>query len=169
MLARSVTIHLMRFLRSAILICAAASLLGCATRTETFDVSVRNDSSQSVIVWLTKTGGPEEEGWRSPESVAINFVVGDEPIGGVVVPQGKTAETGPRKAKMTADSRAVLRVYRGEMTMSDLLANGPTSPDRADVVLEPGPSRFVVLDAPGKLQVVPAGAAAAANTAPGAP
>jgi hypothetical protein len=126
---------------------------GCATRTETVDVSVRNDAAQPVTVWLTKIGGPEQEGWRSPESIAINFVVGEEPIGGVIVPPKSTARTGKRSGKFDRESYPVLRVYRGEMKLSEMLANGKDSPNRADVVLEPGVNRFVVTDPAGKLTV----------------
>ncbi len=131
--------------------------LGCATRSETFDVSVKNESAQPVTVWLTKDGPPEEDGWRSPESIAINFVVKDEKIGGVIVPTGKTATTGKRKARLERGTSAVLRVYRGEMRMSELLANGADSPDRADVTLNAGVNRLVVREAQGRLNVAPAG------------
>ncbi|HEV2294974.1 MAG TPA: hypothetical protein VGR35_14060 [Tepidisphaeraceae bacterium] len=144
----------MRFLPSvtALLLFGLAST-GCATRTETFEVSVRNDSSRDVVAWLTKVGGPEQEGWRSPESIAINFVVEDEELGGVIIPPGKTARTGKQKAKLNRDSRAVLRVYRGRMKMSEMLANSKGSPNRADMILDPGVNRFVVTDSAGKLIV----------------
>jgi hypothetical protein len=147
----------MRFLLTAALLVTCLAITGCATHSETFDVSVRNNSSQPVTVWLTKIGGPEEEGWRSPESVAINFVVQDERIGGVVVPAGNTATTGKRKAKLDPDSAAVLRVYKGEMKMSELLANGKDSPNRADVVLDPGENRLIVTETAGKITVTRAG------------
>jgi len=118
-----------------------------------FNISVKNESAQPIIVWLTKLGGPVEDGWRSPEDVAINFVVGEEPLGGVVVARGNTAETGQRKGKFDSGSRAVLRVYKGQMTLSEILANGSDSPNRTDVMLDPGISRFVVRDASGKLSV----------------
>ncbi|MGB7157595.1 MAG: hypothetical protein WBD40_05990 [Tepidisphaeraceae bacterium] len=140
-------------LNATLALVTCALLTGCATRTETFDVSVKNDSAQPVTIWLTKTAGPEQEGWRSPESVAINFEVGDEPIGGVVVPSGQTAATGKRKGKFDPNSRAVLRVYKGQMTMSELLANGSDSPDRSDVILDPGVNDLVVRDAERKLDV----------------
>ncbi len=146
-----------------LLLLAACASTGCATRTDTFDVTVRNDSAQPVTVWLTKVGGPEEDGWRSPESIAINFVVEDEPIGGVVVPAGNTAATGKRKAKLDPDARAVLRVYRGEIKLSELLANGTDSPNRADVTLYPGENRLVVTDAAGKIAVNRAGEATPAR------
>jgi len=133
---------------------------GCSTHTQTYDVTVRNEATTPVTVWLTKVGGPEEEGWRSPESIAINFVVEDEPLGGVIVPPNNTATTGKRKAKFNPDAYAVLRVYKGQMKMSEMLANGKDSPNRADVALQPGVSRFVVTDAGGKLSVTRAGDAA---------
>ena len=137
---------------------------GCATRTETVDVSVRNDAAQPVTVWLTKMGGPEQEGWRSPESIAINFVVGEEPIGGVIVPPKSTARTGKRSGKFDPESYPVLRVYRGEMKLSEMLANGKDSPNRADVVLNPGPTRLVVVDEGGKLSVLPVDSSSSMNS-----
>ena len=150
-------IRRMKFPMLIALVLGAAALTGCATRTETFDVTVRNDSTQDVIAWLTKTGGPEEEGWRSPESIAINFVVEDEELGGVIIPPGNTGRTGKQKAKLNRDSRAVLRVYRGRMKMSEMLANGSDSPNRADMILDPGVNRFVVTDPGGKLTVTRGG------------
>ena len=148
----------MRFFSIALpllLVCLASS--GCATRTETFEVSVRNESASPVIVWLTKLGGPEEEGWRTPESIAINFVVEDEQMGNVLVEPGETGETGKEKAKLDKDSRAVLRVYKGEMKMSEMLANGSDSPNRADTFLNPGMNQFTVTDADGKLTLTRTG------------
>ena len=146
-------IRRMRFSTLAVVLLGCLASVGCATRTETFDVSVRNESAGPITVWLTKTGGPEEEGWRSPESIAINFVVEDEKIGGVIVPANNTATTGKTKGKFARDSYAVLRVYRGEMRMSELLANGKDSPNRADLILDPGYNRLIVTDADGKIAV----------------
>ncbi len=153
----------MRFLPLAplLLLMGWVTSVGCATRTETFDVTVRNESAGPVIVWLTKIGGPEEERWRSPESIAINYVVeGDERMGGVLVPAGNTAETGKQKAKLDKNSRAVLRVYKGEMRMSEMLATGKDSPRRADVVLDPGRNRLVVTDDGRRIAVTRVGEAA---------
>ncbi len=143
----------MRFSSLAMVLFAGFASVGCATRTETFDVSVRNESAGPVTVWLTKTGGPEENGWRTPESIAINFVVEDEKIGGVIVPAGNTAAHETTKGKFAPDSYAVLRVYRGEMKLSELLANGKDSPNRADVILHPGFNRLIVTDTTGKIAV----------------
>lgn len=146
-------IERMRFSSLAVVLFGCFVSVGCATRTETFDVSVRNESAGPITIWLTKTGGPEENGWRTPESIAINFIVEDEKIGGVIVPANNTASTGKTKGKFDRDSYAVLRVYRGEMKMSELLANGTDSPNRADLILDPGLNRLVVTDTAGKLAV----------------
>ncbi len=157
----------MKFSTIALLsVLGCLSSAGCATRTETFDVSVRNDTAGPVIVWLTKIGGPEQEGWRSPESIAINFVVEDERVGGEVVPPGHKAETGKLKAKLDKDSRAVLRVYKGEMTMSQLLANDKDSPSRDDLILIPGRTTVAVVEQDSKLKIVPFDSSAR-NKAPG--
>lgn len=147
------------FPAAALLLCFGFASTGCATRTETFDVSVRNEGDQDVVAWLTKVGGPEQEGWRSPESIAIHFVVDDEELGGVIIPPGNTGRTGQQKAKLNPDARAVLRVYRGRMKMAEMLANGTDSPNRADVFLNPGVNRFVVTDEAAELTVTRAGEA----------
>jgi hypothetical protein len=147
----------MRVSLFTIVLSLSLGVMGCATRTETFDVTVRNDSRQDIIAWTTKVGGPEEEGWRSPESIAINFVVDDEELGGVIIPPGQTGSTGKDKAKLNPDAYAVLRIYRGRMKLSEMLANGKGSPDRIDVVLRPGANRFIVTDADGKLSVARGG------------
>jgi hypothetical protein len=153
----------MRFFLLAVVVFTCFASIGCATRTETFDVTVRNESAGPVTIWLTKTGGPEEEGWRSPESIAINFVVEDEKLGGVIVPPRNTATTGKTKGKFDRDSYAVLRVYRGEMKMSEMLANGKDSPNRADLILQPGQTRVGVTDKAGKMTIYPLDSSASAG------
>jgi hypothetical protein len=153
----------MRFFSLAVVSFLLLASVGCATRTETFDVTVRNESAGPITVWLTKTGGPEEEGWRSPESIAINFVVEDEKLGGVIVPPRNTARTGKTKGKFDPDSYAVLRVYRGEMKMSEMLANGKDSPNRADLILRPGRTRVGVSDTAGKITIFPLDSSASSN------
>lgn len=155
----------MRFSPTAapLLLILSLASAGCATRTETFDISVRNESKQDVVAWLTKIGGPEEEGWRSPESIAINYVVEDEELGGVIIPPGNTGNV-TQKAKLDRDARAVLRVYKGRMTMSEMMANGKDSPNRADMILDPGVNRFVVTDAAGELTVKRVGESPASPT-----
>ena len=48
------------FLTSLLIIAASQLVMGCAGPTQTFDVTVHNDSSMPVTIWLTKEGGPIE-------------------------------------------------------------------------------------------------------------
>ncbi len=134
-----------------------ASVVGCAD-TRTYDISLKNDASRPVVAWLTKTGGPYEPLWRSPEDFAIEKPGGEVPrTGGVYLNPGETATVGPVTGKFDSGVDAVLRVYLNARSMNDLLAIGPSSPNRADIVLHPGTNSFVVSDKIGKLTVGPPG------------
>ena len=82
---------------------------GCESyETRVYDVSVKNDSAGPITIWLTKNGAPFEPGWLAPEEIAIESPKQPEKIiGGVVVPQGKTADTGPRQGRFLSDTRAI--------------------------------------------------------------
>jgi hypothetical protein len=109
---------------------------------------VHNESPRSVTVWLTKNGPPEEAGWKSPESVAIEQLGAGEPLGGVIVEPGKTADT-KQRGRFADGVDAVLRVYLGQLAFDDLLAISTSSPNRIDVVLRPGTNELFVRDRRG--------------------
>ena len=124
-------------------------LVGCGGKTQTYDVSVSNDTQAPITVWLTKDGGPYEKHWRSPEDLAMESPGGAK-IAGVKIPAGQSAATGPVKGKFAPGSGAILRVYAGDYDFSDLLAVSRGSPNRADVPLYPGANRLsVTRDAKG--------------------
>ncbi|WP_428937976.1 hypothetical protein [Fontivita pretiosa] len=131
-------------------------LIGCGPKVQkrTYDVTVENRSARTVTVWLTKNGPAWEQGWKSPEDLAIESPRADEPIGGVVVPPGKTASTGRRTGRFVGNTDAILRVYLGQHTFSDLLAISRDSPSRIDVTLKPGANTIIVTDADGGVSVV---------------
>ena len=132
-----------------LLIVSAALLLGCGAKTRTFDVSVSNDTKEPITVWLTKDGPPYEKSWRSPEDLAIESPTGAR-VAGVKIPPGQSATTGRMKGKFAEGTLAILRVYGGDYTFSELLAVSRKSPNRADVPIYPGVSRFgVTRDAKG--------------------
>ena len=126
---------------------------GCSTtQKRTYDVSVKNDTGQPITVWLTKDGPPVEKGWRSPEQVAIIAPGYEERIGGMPVPAGKTAYTGPLSGEFEPYTTAWLRVYEGKyQRFSDLLAVSPKSPKRVDQPLDVGKNHIVVREKNGKL------------------
>lgn len=131
-------------------------LCGGCTVSRTYEVSVRNDTSGPITIWLTKDGPPEQEAWLSPEQIAIDPTRATPEIGGVVVPAGKTASTGPTKGQFYSDVNAVLRVYEGQFTLAQLLAISRGSPNRIDTILPLGDSKWVVSD-DTKLEIKPAG------------
>jgi hypothetical protein len=130
---------------------AALSLLflivGCeSVQTRSYDVSLKNDSIKPVTIWLTKNGPEFEEGWKSPEDLAIESPRMNEKLAGVVVPPGKTAMTGNVTGHFAPHVDAILRVYLGQKTFDELLAVNRQSLDRTDVVLRPGVNRILVKD-----------------------
>jgi hypothetical protein len=138
------------------IVLAAMLLAGCGGKTYTFDVSVTNHTPQPITVWLTKDGGgPYEKHWRSPEDLAIDSPRGSR-IAGVQIPPGLSAGTGKVKGKFDPGTAAMLRVYAGDYTFSDLLAVSRRSPNRAEIMLYPGVSRFsVTRDAKGSVVINP--------------
>jgi len=144
-------------MKRALLVCGLAVLvLGCHDWKErTYSVSVKNNGPEPVTVWLTKDGEPYEQGWFSPE-VLIRLSPKSPPkeISGVVIPAGKTADTGERKGRFAENTHAILRVYVGNQSINDLLAMHPGA-RRQDLVLEPGKNAFTVSTPGGALNVVP--------------
>lgn len=152
----------MKYIAIVLWILGSLQLVGCSsTREYSFDISVRNASDGPITIWLTKEGPPIEQGWRSPEQVAIQSPGHEERIGGVLVPPGKAASTGQIKGKFAPGSSAWLRIYEGKYSsFSDLLAVSPKSSKRVDQYLDPGVNRLVVKKRNGKIYAEPEEAAA---------
>jgi hypothetical protein len=148
-----------RTIRPALFFLAAVPLLlfavGC-TQTQSYDLSVRNDTPQPITIWLTKDGPEDEPAWRSPEVVAIGQATGHGGrIAGVVVAPGKIAHTNIQ-GQFASDTRAILRFYRGQLQLNQILAISRDSPDRLDIYLPPGPSHIIVRDTPdGRFAITP--------------
>ena len=141
-----------------LLFCASAlTVLGCnSTRTDSFDVDIRNATSGPVTLSLAKSGPPYEPTWATPEDLAIETPKLREewaggPSGMGVVPAGKTASVKGLKGQFGAGSRGFLRAYAGELTISQMLSKGRESPDRVDVRLAPGANRIVLVDKGGRI------------------
>lgn len=146
----------MRNIRSLVVLSLALLAIGCSnTKTFKYDISVQNQTDRPITVWLTKDGAPVEKGWRSPEQLAMTLPAHEERISGLVIPPGKTAESGVVSGKFAPGVSAWLRVYDGKHKFSELLAMSPGDPDRLDVPLDPGKSTVVVKDIQGKLSAVP--------------
>lgn len=123
---------------------------GCAgTTSQSFDVRVKNESSQPITVWLTKDGPPFEPKWASPEEIATERPGGSDTYLGVIVPPTKSGETGSVEAILQPETNAWLRIYSGAEKFSELLAMSKGNPNRLDIKLEPGINSYVVKDSPG--------------------
>lgn len=131
-----------------LLLSILAIVTGCAPTMEkrTYDVTVKNESTKSVTIWLTKDGPAWEPGWKSPEDLAIEQRNFDEKISGVIIPPGKAAGTGSVAGMFAPETRAILRIYMGERKFTDLLAMSSGSPDRIDSVLNMGVNVLTISD-----------------------
>jgi hypothetical protein len=128
-------------------------MIGCA-KTQTYDISVKNDTQRPITLWLTKEGGGMPmKGWRSPEDLAINTLADDEKVAGVIVEAGQTASSGNVQGTFERGTYASLRIYGGEQKFTDLLAISRGSPNRIDYPISPGKTDLVVTDSSGRLAV----------------
>lgn len=122
-------------------------LVGCSPyQSRTYEISVRNDSSKPLVVWLTKNGPAYERGWKAPEDLAIESLGADEPVAGLRIPVGKTGFTGKVKGQFHPRADAILRIYIGEHSFNELLAISRDSPMRTEVTLAPGANNLVITD-----------------------
>jgi hypothetical protein len=122
-------------------------LIGCTPyESRTYQVIVRNDSTKTIIPWLTKSGPEYEPGWKSPEDIAIETPGQDEPLAFRPVPPGKTAEIPKITGKFAPGVVAVLRIYVGQMTLDQVLATPRGSMSRIEIVLHKGSNEVLVTD-----------------------
>jgi hypothetical protein len=122
-------------------------LMGCSPyESRTYQITVRNDSSKTIIPWLTKNGPVYEPGWQSPEQLAIEGWATDEPDPFLPVPPGKVAEIPTITGRFARGVHALLRVYIGPTTLDQILAMNRDSAARIEVVLQPGRNDLVVTD-----------------------
>jgi hypothetical protein len=117
---------------------------GCFGETRQYSMSVRNDLSTPISVCLTKTYGPEEDLWESPEQlIQPPRPATDQTPPGIVIPPGKTASRPSFTGVFDPDrGRAFLRVYAGTPDLTQMNAISRGSPDRLDVPLEIGMNRI---------------------------
>ena len=139
-------------MRSApLLFCSLLLLVGCA-ETRSFQIAVRNETSQPLTAGVTKEGGRYERQWRSPEQAAVRTTGADERgWDSVVILQGETRSAGPVKGNFSGGAVAILRVYAGDLKLSDVLAVSRGSPGRVDVPLEEGRNAIIIRDPGGRL------------------
>lgn len=139
--------------RISLAVLLALASTGCGPTSQSYDVAVRNSTASPLTVWLTKRGGPVESNWLSPEQVAIRGAGKDNTIPGILIQPGDARGTGIVKGKFDADSRAMLRVYRGQLTLDEMLATSHADgSSRLDITLEPGLNHYVITEDAGTLK-----------------
>jgi hypothetical protein len=120
-------------------------LVGCSNAHKyEFAVNIKNDTPEPVTVWLTKQGGPPEEGWLSPEAVESTRPAKLGHINGVVVPAGKTGNLPSLAGRFEPDALAILRVYAGQLMLDQILATPEDGKLRIDVPLREGMNELIV-------------------------
>ena len=146
------TIHEMR--RRVYVLLLVALACGCSHDTRTYSVSLRNDTRRPVTIALTKTGGPVENAWASPELIADGQASDSAASGFAVIGAGRIATVNNIKGEFPGEAQAVLRVYAGEPTLGEMLRMFPGA-ERADYQLKPGRNELVVRIVPGGFAVQP--------------
>lgn len=136
--------------KTALLLAVLLLIAGCAsTRTETFDLAVKNQTSGPISVWLTKDGPPVEEGWMSPEQLAQ--LPQTTKFSFRTFEPGKVGQAGPLTGQFDPGVNAWLRVYQGLHTFDEILAISRGSPDRLDYLLTPGRHQITIIEKDGRL------------------
>lgn len=140
-------------MKRSILLCVVLllSAVGCFNETRTYSLSVRNELTSPVSICLTKTHGPDEDAWQSPEELVEppRPATDQTPPGAVILP-GQTATRGPFTGRFDPDrGRAFLRVYAGTPNLTQMNAISPGSADRLDIPLDVGTNRIEIKEGEG--------------------
>jgi hypothetical protein len=122
-----------------------------SSRTETFDINVTNATTRPVTISLAKSGPPYEAAWASPEDIAIETPRYRERGGMGVIQPGKTVFVEKLSGRFDSNSAGYLRVYSGDLTISEMLSKSRGSPGRVDVQLVPGRNDIRVVDNGGSI------------------
>src|SRR5688572_21943044 len=121
---------------------------GCGSG-KSYQVEVKNQTSQPVTLWLLKDGPPKEEGWYSPEELSAMPEETRPRYDLAIVPPGKTGFTGKVSGDFPSGTNAVIRVYEGEKELFHLLQDAEAGvTNRAEQVLKPGMNKFSVVQQP---------------------
>jgi len=150
--ARDIITSMRLPLCTSILLLALAS--ACSTSKQTYTVDLVNKTPLALSVGLIKTDGPIEDGWTSPEQIAIRAPQFSERKWGKPLQPGQSITIGPQSGTF-GNGHAVLRVYVGDVPVSALIAYSRNDPGRLDLHLWPGRCGFVIDMPGGKLQATP--------------
>jgi len=130
--------------------------VGCGTHSESYMVSVHNETRSPLTIGFTKEGEPFQDDFMAPEDIALDRQVKPELYswGSLLMP-GKNATTNhPMTAKLDSDAISYLRVYRGHINLLDILSISRGSPSRVDVPLMPGNNDIVITERDGRLAAI---------------
>ena len=117
---------------------------GCAER-QTFQIVVTNRMLTPITVGPIKDGPPYEPNWGTVEQWSMGRGVDEAPAWGMLVPPGRTADSGKLAASLETGTRVFLRVYRGEHSNAELMAMSEGPDSRLTLPLFPGMNRFEVV------------------------
>jgi hypothetical protein len=126
-------------------------VIGCADK-RTYQLAVRNETARPLTVGVAKDGGSFERQWAAPEQAVLRTTGEDERAwDSVVVPPGQVGSAGPITGDFSGGAEAILRVYGGDLELSDVLAISRRSPERVDVPLAPGRNAIIIREEKGRL------------------
>jgi hypothetical protein len=123
---------------------------GCTTVGRTVEVTVRNETPEPVVLWLTKDGPPAEVGWLSPGQFAIAYPPDAEAdrdltaLPAVLLASGQQVTLGPIEGRFARGANPILRVFYGQSSLNDFAAVPRRDASVATVVLPDGTSRVSV-------------------------
>jgi hypothetical protein len=155
-------------LRICALLLMAILTGGCLGPSATeYEVRLTNITATPVSAGFVKSNGRIEEGWVSPTDLTMMSPAYGSRHWGVAVKPGQTMTIGPARGHMEEGSLPLLQVYAGNLKVEELVAMSRRDPDRAEAILPPGPSAFVVTQREGRLTLVDAGDYQATDRRPG--
>jgi hypothetical protein len=143
-------------MRTTVLACLAMLfLVGCGPRKVEYKVWVTNDTKTPLTIGLVKDGGPDQDMFITPEFLAMDTRIDpDKTAWGVLLIPGKTVPPNDGIVGLFDDAgqQAYLRVYRGEINLTEVLSISRGSPRRLDLPLPPEKSHFVIYEKNGRLE-----------------
>jgi len=138
----------MHIARLVSLLAVALFSLACVNTGEkrTFSLEVANNAKTPVTMGLAKLDGVVEVEWESPEDRAIMDPKLTGLGWGTVLPPGRTASLRV-SGRFLPNTRGFLRIYNGDLPLSEILAISKGSRNRIDILLREGNSAFVITNA----------------------
>lgn len=134
----------------------SAVALGCNSTKKSFEIEVTNQTNTPVTLWLMKDGPPSEDGWRSPEELALLPEGAPRNYDLAFVSPGRTGYTPRLTGEFPDGTNAVLRVYEGEKELFHILQETKAGTiRRIDHPLRPGKNRLKLVHRAGQMAIEP--------------